>query len=296
MLDGGPVGLLETLRHRLGELEGAWSRFIDDSEISALNRATGSPVIVGADTLRLIVHAEAAWRLTDGWFDPLMLDALESLGYDRDHRSLRTVDPSVPWTTRRPASTPIRESAMADLEIDEPLRLVVLPEVCRFDPGGIGKGLAADILVGVAMEAGVDGVLVDLGGDLRVGGAWFGNPVWPAVVAHPVQSQRDLAELRLAGGALATSSSLRRRWTNDDEVVHHLLDPHTGAPSISEILAVTVHAGAAWYAEALAKACLLAGPTEAGELIKNSHTAAIMYEEGGAVTVVGDLEIERLEP
>ena len=261
-----------------------------------LNRAAGSPVIVGADTLRLIVHAEAAWRLTDGWFDPLMLDALESFGYDRDHRSLRTVHPSAPWTTERPASTPVRESAMADLEIDEPLQLVVLPEGCRFDPGGIGKGLAADILVAAAMEAGVDGVLVDLGGDLRVGGTWFGNPAWPALVAHPVQSQRDLAELRLGGGALATSSSLRRRWNNGDQVVHHLLDPHTGAPSVSEILAVTVHAGAAWYAEAVAKACLLAGRAQAVELIDNSHTAAIMYAEGGDVTVVGDLEIERLEP
>ncbi len=296
LLDGGPVELPSTLQERLGQLERAWSRFLPDSEVSALNRSAGVPVIVGADTLRLIVHAEAAWRFTEGWFDPMMLDALEALGYDRDHRSLATVDPSAPWTTPRPADAPERRSPMVDLEIDEPLHLVVLPVGCRFDPGGLGKGLAADMLVDLAMESGADGVLVDLGGDLRVGGRWFGNPVWPALVAHPVEPQRDLAELRIAGGALATSSRLRRRWTHGEGVVHHLLDPHTEQPSTTELMAVTVHAGTAWYGEAVAKACLLAGPTEGGELIKNSKTAAILYGEDGDVTVVGNLEIERLEP
>ncbi len=296
MLDGGSVELSNELRARLAELEQVWSRFLVDSEVSALNRAAGSPVIVGHDTINLIVHAEAAWRLTEGWFDPLMLDELEALGYDRDHHSLEPVVEPAPWLTPAPTDSPQRHSPMADLVIDQPLKLVVLPPGCRFDPGGIGKGLAADILVEMACEEGARGVLVDLGGDLRVGGEWFGSTIWPALVAHPVERQRDLVELRIGGGALATSSRLRRQWAAHGRIAHHLLDPHTAEPSNGELVAVTVHAGTCWYAEALAKAVLLAGPEAGTEFINNSDTGAIMYGESGDVTVAGRLSIERLEP
>ena len=40
---------------------------------------------------------------------------------------------------------------------------------------------------------------------------------------------------------------------------HHLIDPATGEPSTSDLVAVTVIAGAGWTAEVLAKAALLRG-------------------------------------
>ena len=39
-----------------------------------------------------------------------------------------------------------------------------------FDPGGIGKGLAADLVATAAVDLGADGAMVSLGGDLRVAG------------------------------------------------------------------------------------------------------------------------------
>jgi thiamine biosynthesis lipoprotein len=42
---------------------------------------------------------------------------------------------------------------------------------------------------------------------------------------------------------------------------HHLIDPRTGRPADTEVVAVTVVAGEAWWAEAWAKALFLRGPT-----------------------------------
>src|SRR4029078_51858 len=47
---------------------------------------------------------------------------------------------------------------------------VRLPAGTGFDPGGIGKGLAADIVVDEIRADGADGVCVNPGGDVRVDG------------------------------------------------------------------------------------------------------------------------------
>jgi thiamine biosynthesis lipoprotein len=290
--------LVDRLRCRLEELEAAWSRFRPTSEISVMNEGAGLPVLIGADTMRLVVHAEAAWRLTHGWFDPLMLAELIDLGYDRDHHDLPAATPWQPGVSlfEADAVPGQRISRMPELEIDQPVGMVSIPAGTTFDPGGVGKGLAADMLVEESQGHGVEGILVDLGGDVRMSGTWYGSELWPAIVGHPEDRSRDLAELRLAGGGLATSSRLQRRWQGESGPVHHLLDPSTAAPAESDVVVVTVHAGAAWFAEAIAKAVLVAGREAGAALIEESQTAGLIVDINGKVDVVGPLDVRSLTP
>ncbi len=80
---GGARGLADDALARVHELEGRWSRFRSESEVSAINRAGGFPVAVSLDTYLLVSRAIAAWRHTDGRFDPTVLSALADLGYRR---------------------------------------------------------------------------------------------------------------------------------------------------------------------------------------------------------------------
>lgn len=283
LLFAGSDELCFDLRYRLHQLECDWSRFRDDSEVSVLNRSTG-PVIVGDDTLYLIVHAVEAWRLTAGLFDPLMLDNLVELGYDRDHRELELSSGDISSVSSR-----VRRSPMVDLVVDEPLHSVTLPAGHHFDPGGIGKGLAADIITDTAVAAGVDGVLVDLGGDIRMEGNWCGSSSWPASVADPVDPEASVASIDVEGGAMATSGTRRRRWSHDGKVHHHLLDPRTGFPSVSDLTAVTVHANMTWYAEAVAKACLIGGRDAAVDLIQSKNIGAVLFGVDDTAEYFGSL-------
>src|SRR5205085_2709875 len=61
---GGPAGLEERARARIAQLERRWSRFIDDSEVSTLNRCAGAPVRVSAETVELVQRAIEAWQIT----------------------------------------------------------------------------------------------------------------------------------------------------------------------------------------------------------------------------------------
>ena len=93
-----------------------------------------------------------------------------------------------------------------------------------------------------------------------------------------------LALVGLDGGAIATSTTLLRRWTVGGETKHHLIDPSTGEPSDSDITFATVIAAEAWEAEVLAKAVLLRGTERAFDLLVPGRHFALIVDREGVVT------------
>src|SRR5581483_11769885 len=131
--------------------------------------------------------------------------------------------------------------------------------------------------------AGAAGVCVNLGGDLRVEGR-APDGAWTVAVEHP-RAPEPLAHLALANGAVASSTTLKRRWPRrgaggDGYEAHHLIDPSTGEPSDTDIEFATVIAGEAWRAEALAKGVLLRGSARAFDLLDQDAAALVVDRDG----------------
>jgi thiamine biosynthesis lipoprotein len=268
---GGVPSLVERARRRIDDLERRWSRFLPDSEVTELTRRAGTPVAVSDETVLLVERAIEAWRLTGGSFDPTVLGDVIRAGYDR------------PFDDVGPNPAPGRSPLLlgcTDIEVDG--REVRLPTGTGFDPGGIGKGLAADMVVAETMAAGAAGVCVNLGGDLRVTGLDPTDAAWTVAVEHPLAAT-PLAYVGLRDGAVATSTTLRRRWQVDGRLRHHLIDPFTGLSSDSDLTLVTVVAGSAWTAEVLAKAVLLRGSTHPFDLIDGIGAEALIVDDAGYV-------------
>jgi thiamine biosynthesis lipoprotein len=155
---------------------------------------------------------------------------------------------------------------------------VTLPAGVRFDSGGIGKGLAADLVAQRLVDVGAMGALVNLGGDLRAIGAPPVSDGWVVGVADPVDPNMELFRIGLRAGAVATTSSLKRRWMTTSGETHHLIDPATGQPAVSDVVGVTVVAQEAWWAEAVTKALFIRGPDALGLY---PHTHAVMVTADG---------------
>ena len=68
---------------------------------------------------------------------------------------------------------------------------------------------------------------------------------------------------------------------------HHLLDPSTGAPGFTGLVAVTALAPTRVEAEALAKTALLRGPDGARHVL--ARHGGITFDEDGAVERIGRL-------
>lgn len=246
----------------LEQLERMWSRFRADSELSRLNAGDGHPTLVSHPTAMLLERAVWAWRRSGGRFDPTVHDAVRAAGYDRTFDELDELAGLDGLDDRSTAVVPARSTLPAagtpaigcdDVEVDTRLDLVRLPTGVRIDPGAIGKGLAADLVATAAVEQGADAALVSLGGDLRVAG----EPPpegWEIELDHHLT---EPARVNLLDGAVATSSTLRRRWRTAGGPAHHVIDPRTGRPSTGPVVACSVLAAEAWWAEAVATTLLV---------------------------------------
>jgi thiamine biosynthesis lipoprotein len=143
---------------------------------------------------------------------------------------------------------------------------------------------------------------VNLGGDIRLVGEGDGDgdshdgdshdstgeaAAWTVAVEHPL-GVRPLARLGLHDGAVATSTTLRRRWAVARGVHHHLIDPFTGRPSASDLTLATAIAREAWVAEVMAKAVLLRGSRACFDLVDGTGVEALaVHRDSWVVATAG---------
>jgi thiamine biosynthesis lipoprotein len=148
------------------------------------------------------------------------------------------------------------------VHLDARDRSFELEEETAIDLGGVAKGWAADALASALRGHG--NVLVDLGGDI----AAQGSKAWSLGVEGPFRPGRDLAEISLRAGGVATSSStLKRRWANG----HQLIDPRSGRPARTDLAATT--APSATEAEGAAKVALLLSEKPARSFLEQAGWA-----------------------
>lgn len=278
VVEAGSEEIAEAAEELVHALERRWSRFRPDSEVSALNRAAGRVTVVSPETYHLVSVAVQAREATAGLFNPLMLQQLRANGYRRPW------DEGLPVPTGEPVGPAVDEPIVLYPEIGA----VLLPEGCGFDPGGIGKGLAVDLAAELCQEGGSAFASVELGGDLRVHGSpWYGDE-WVIGVDDPFRPGRPIATFTPTGGAVTTSTTMKRRWTAGGRTYHHLLDPRTGRPSRSDLVAVTTCADLAWWSEVASKTALLVGSAGAIDHLRSLGTpGAVVTDSGRILTTTG---------
>jgi thiamine biosynthesis lipoprotein len=269
----GSISLLDAAREFIERLEALWSRFRPTSEISRLNGLAGLPVRVAEETLSLVERALEGARIADGRYDPTVLGAVVRAGYDRSFELIGEDDP--------PVESPLG-LGHDRIVVDRAASTVSMPVGVGFDPGGIGKGLAADLVARKLRAAGAAGVCVNVGGDLRVEGAAPGGAAWTIAIEHPLRPQATEL-IGLSSGAVATSTRTRRAWGPPGDRRHHLIDPSTGRPAESGVLSATVIAAEAWQAEVLAKAAFVAGIAEGLFLIASTEADGVVIDDQGTV-------------
>lgn len=283
---GGRDADLDFARRRLEQLEALWSRFRADSELSRLNEA--GELEVSAETRDAVLLALHAWRLTHGIFDPTVHDAVVAAGYDRTFADVR----------RRATFTPVQAAVIGCDDVVVEGDMVRLPRGVRLDLGGIGKGRAADLVAVELLERGVAGACVNVGGDVRVAGEPpSGSGAWAVDVESPSDQADGAARgalVMLGDGAVATSTTLKRRWQTTNGSAHHLIDPRTGRSGDSDVVTATVIAAEAAWAEIFAK-CIVLGGTRRGVDLVGEHSLAALVTRRNGVTVRTN-SFERYEP
>jgi len=264
--------LMSVAQVRLAQLEARWSRFISTSEVSQLNTALHSTwTSVSDDTALLLHYLVEAFRATSGAFNPFLLPALIDAGYSHSLTNNATV--SLPHSASWHATA-------ADLEIQHTSAgwQARLLNGATVDPGGIGKGLAADLIAEQLIALNAIGASVSVGGDLRCIGTPGDAEVWPVDIEDAERPQEVAASIVIPCGGVATSSTHAKRWHVGSNMRHHVIDPTSGKPiaqSTPDALhTTTVIASTAAWAEVFATALLVSGIKEGTKLIDAFHLAS----------------------
>lgn len=151
------------------------------------------------------------------------------------------------------------------------------------DAGGIGKGLAADVICRFALAEGAWGVMAEIGGDVVVAGSAPDGIAWRIGVEDPFDLDAHLAVVRLSAGAIATSSVRKRRWPTASGERHHLLDPATGQAADTAAQTVTVIASSGARAEALTKPGFTRSTAEYLAWLPDEGAAGLVVAETGDI-------------
>jgi FAD:protein FMN transferase len=276
-------GAKQLVAVQLAAVDLACSRFRDDSELADVQRRlTANPdqsVTVSPLLAQLIAAALQAAERTDGDVDPTLADDLSALGYDRDYALIQLETPA--------GSMPVRLSHRIrhdwrDLRLDG--RRLRMPARVHLDLGASAKAFTADRAAAAVAERYGCGVLVALGGDIATAGP-APRAGWQILVQD--YDLDPTSQVRIEAGALATSSTVSRRWRNGTSAVHHILDPVSGLSADPIWRTVSIAADSCNEANALSTAAIVRGWDALPWLRSCGRPARLVSAYGEIVTLGG---------
>jgi thiamine biosynthesis lipoprotein len=223
-----------------------------DSELSRFNAAPARRIMpLSADTLEVLRAARDFAAKSDGAFDVTCWPILQL--WKRAEKEDRV-----------PSSAEIQQ--VVDLT---GWRWITLHEVgaeklrdgVGIDLGGIAKGYAVDQAIRAMQKEGVDGGLVQCGGEIRV----FGRPEheggWRVGIRNPFSNDRGTLSqaLLLNDAAVSTSGDYERYFTICGIRRSHIVDPRNGSP-VDNVAQATVVGATATISDGWSTALTILGP------------------------------------
>jgi thiamine biosynthesis lipoprotein len=240
-------------------VEGLMSRNIPGSDVSRINQWAGIKAVpVSADVLRVIRRAGEISRASEGHFDITIGVLLDLWGFEGNGGHL---------PAKGEVGDALDEVDYRAIHVDERLSTVELKKKgMRIDLGGIAKGYAVDRAVELLKSKGYRNMIVNAGGDIRVGGRKTRGP-WVIGIQDPRDRSRILATIEAEEISVATSGDYERYFEKGGKRYHHLLNPFTGFP-VRQCRSVTILAEDALSADGLATAVFVMGPRKGLHLIE----------------------------
>jgi thiamine biosynthesis lipoprotein len=256
--------------------EQSLSRFRPESELNQINRSAGHPIKVSKPLWDVLKEAEKAERESGNLVTPAIHDRLVAAGYDTSFEFLSTDTQSA---GRLDDFGPF---LLSDIQTDSRTRTIHLPFDCHLDFGGVAKSWAAHQAARRLRSSG--STLVNAGGDIAITGKKSDGSFWSVGVANPDNPTDNLEVLKLGRCGVATSGTDYRHWKKDGLWQHHIIDPRTGFPAVTDILSATVVAPNVMEAEMNAKvAVILGGEAASTWLDENPSLAGLLVYTTGRI-------------
>ena len=255
----------------ISQVNNLLSSHVSRSEVSRLNASGGRECHVSGQTAFVLRRAAEISELSGGAFDVTAGPLIKLWKQTIADAELFKVG-----ETDKPPSLPDEEKVEAAMKLTGRKNLVLGENTAKLaiegmnvDLGGIAKGYAVDKAVEALRAAGVNGALVDAGGDGRALGTQADGTPWRVAVQDPNRQTGKALSVRpliLSDMAYATSGDYEQYAEVGGVRYAHIVDPRTGRPARAAA-SVTVIALDCTTADALATAVSVLGADEGIKLV-----------------------------
>lgn len=225
--------ILRRVEAELRRLEGIFTLYRADSELSRLNR-TGVLVAPSPELVEALRLAQQVHTGTQGRFDPTVQPLWRAYASGADAAVLEAARAQIGFDRVQVGEDRIAMSRGTELTLN-----------------GIAQGYISDCIAAILRAEGARHTLVDMGEIRAIGGRDAVNP-WRVAMAGG-------GEVELADRALAVTEAAGFTFDREGQLPH-LIDPRSGTPS-AEWRRVAVIAPAAGIADALSTGLSLAPPS-----------------------------------
>ncbi len=252
------------LWQKIYRFESRFSRFLPSSELSKINRTAGSKTKISPAMRDILMAAKAMAIRSDGLFNPFILPALQSSGYVKSmvkgHQDDAVDDHSF-------------KSIASPQELEIGKDWVKIPFRTAIDLGGCGKGYMADQLAEDVRDK-LSGYWFSLGGDIICGGTDLSSNHWIINIQDGYSDDDKIIGRVLVPTknkfAIATSGTTVRHGKNPNSSWHHLINPLTLKPALTDVRLATVCSDkSALEADVLASCAVIAGSSKAPDYLKS---------------------------
>ncbi len=280
--------LSDSIAAVMREVELSLSPFNPGSRISKINR--GESMRADSLILRVFDISARVCEASGGRFDPTVSPLVNLWGFGYERRGGSSfVEPSV-----ESIDSALALVGLTECRLDSALNMVKKAEGTTFNFSAVTKGFGCDRVGEMLRRNGIDDYLVEIGGELALSGRNPRGEEWRVQVDAPVvdagPSHTPLLTIALTDRGVASSGNYRNFRTDSlGNRFGHTIDPVTGRPVSSDVVAATVIAPDCATADALATACMASGREGALRAVGSVAGAEVLL-----VVASGDsLAIER---
>ena len=168
-----------------------------------------------------------------------------------------------------------------DLIIDEENNTVYLADpLMKLDVGAIAKGYAVEKIGDYLEDQGIDGFLLNVGGNIRtIGNAGEEGKPWKAGIENPDTENEEkpyIEYVKVAGESIVTSGSYQRFYVVNGENYHHIIDPETLMPGVN-FKSVSVITDDSGLGDAFSTALFLMSYEDGRSLVEKTENVEAMW-------------------
>jgi thiamine biosynthesis lipoprotein len=261
-----------TIAHRLADINQSMSTYLEDSELSRLNRAPDNQWIPLSNKLFTVLSlAQIVSGDSDGAFDITVGPLVNLWGFgpgEGDRESLPAVDD---------IAARLQLIGYQKIQLDPEQSAVMKLDTISMDLSAIAKGFAADEVSQMLLVMGYSNHMVEIGGEVMAYGRNAQGKPWRIGIENPSFSHTGVQEaIAISGMGVATSGDYRNYFEVDGQRYSHTIDPLTGRPITHNLVSVTVIAATAAEADAYATAINVLGYSP-GKALAEKRDLAVYF-------------------